>query len=296
MSQHRYAGAEERRGDMRSEQRPVPLIVGMRDQRHARGNQLGTRRLDCNVIDSRLLAPGPRHGLEVDPMVGSRLLAVFELGLGHRRLEVDVPQRGRLELVGEPPSRQPYEQHLRHALRVLADGGVGHRPVHREAQISPQVLEGLLVLDGEPGAQLDEVRPRYGDRVFVRLVGRRERRVVWQRRIATDAEVVLDPPLGGQPVVVPPHRVEHFLPAHALEARDDVGVGVGKDVSNVQRPAHGRRGRVDCIHLRSRTGSIEAVRAFSLPAGGPLLFQSFECGLVRNGHPVMVARSSHGDV
>jgi hypothetical protein len=44
-----------------------------------------------------------------------------------------------------------------------------------------------------------------------------ERRVVRQRRIAADAVEVLDAPFRGQPVVVPPHRVEHRLAAHALE-------------------------------------------------------------------------------
>jgi hypothetical protein len=58
-------------------------------------------------------------------------------------------------------------------------------------------------------------------------------------------EVVLHPALGGQPVVVPTDRVEHFLAAHALEPRDRVGVGERADVPDVQLPADRQRRGVD---------------------------------------------------
>ena len=98
-------------------------------------------------------------------------------------------------------------------------------------------------------AQLDEVLP--GDRhlLLARLRRRLERRVVRQRRVAAHPVVVLDPPLGRQAVVVPPHRVEDLAAAHALVARDGVGVRVGEHVPDVQRAAHrGRRG-VDRVDL-----------------------------------------------
>ena len=43
--------------------------------------------------------------------------------------------------------------------------------------------------------------------------------------IAPDAEVVLHPSLGRQTVVVPPHRIEHRLAAHAVKTRDQIGMG-----------------------------------------------------------------------
>ena len=156
---------------------------------------------------------------------------------------------GRFELVGDAAGQQPQERALRHPLARLADGGVGHRPVHREAQRAPQLLEGLLVFRGQPLAQLDEVRTRDRDRVLARLVRRRERRVVRQGRIAADAEVVLHPPLGRQAVVVPSHGIEDFASPHAVVAREDVGVGVGEDVADVQRAADRGRRRVDGIDL-----------------------------------------------
>ena len=66
---------------------------------------------------------------------------------------------------------------------------------------------------------------------------RLEAGVVRRRRVAAHAEVVLDAALGRQAVVVPAHRVEDLLAAHALEAGDDVGVGVAEHVADVQRPA-----------------------------------------------------------
>jgi len=69
-------------------------------------------------------------GLSVDwAMVRSRLLAVFELRLRDRRAEIDVPQRRRLELVGELSLQQSQKQELRDPLRTPVDRRVGQRPV-----------------------------------------------------------------------------------------------------------------------------------------------------------------------
>ena len=68
--------------------------------------------------------------------------------------------------------------------------------------------------------------------------------------VAPDAEVVLDATLGRQAVVVPAHRIEHSAPAHAVIAGQDVGVGIGEDVSDVQRAADG--GRRACRWNRRR--------------------------------------------
>ena len=103
-------------------------------------------------------------------------------------------------------------------------------------------------------AELDEVGPADRDLPLrVRLLRRREVGVVRQRRVAAHAEVVLHPALGGQAVVVPAHRVEDLLAAHPLEAGDQVGVGVGEDVADVQRARHGRRRGVDRVDLLARS-------------------------------------------
>ena len=236
---HRDPDAKERRDDLAPEQRPISLVVGMGHERDACRDQLGTGRLDLDEAAGR--PPEP------DPVVGARLVPVLELGLCHRGAEVHVPQRRRLELVGETALEQSQERRLRHALRLAIDRLIGLPPVDRETQMSPQVLKGLFVLDREPRAELDEIRARHRDGMLRRLLRRREGGVVRERRIAPDAVVVLHAPLGREPVVIPPHRVEHFLATHPLEARDDVGVRVGEDVAHVKRAAHGRRRRIDRV-------------------------------------------------
>ena len=168
MRQHRHAHAEERRHHVLSEQRLIAHIVGMRHERHARRQELGPGRVDLDVVacpeQGRGACPEPSRGVclrEAQAMVGPGHLAVLEFGLGDGRLEVHVPQRGRFHLVGLAAAKQPQERKLRHALRRRRDGGVGHRPVDREPEVLPQVLEDLLVLDRERDAQLDEVRPRH---------------------------------------------------------------------------------------------------------------------------------------
>ena len=96
-----------------------------------------------------------------------------------------------------------------------------------------------------------------------------ERRVVRQRRIAAHAVVVLHAALGRQAVVVPPHRIEHRLAAHALKARDEVGVREREDVADVQRSADGRRRRVDRKHLRRGLRPVEPVDALIFPPRRP---------------------------
>ena len=55
--------------------------------------------------------------------------------------------------------------------------------------------------------------------------------VVRERGVAPDPEVVLDPTLGRQPVVVPADRVEDLLAPHALISSDQVGVRVRTHVN-----------------------------------------------------------------
>ena len=159
---HGHGHAEERRLDVGAEERLVALVVGMRDERDARRDQLRPRRLD---LDGRR-RPDLR---EANPVIRARLLAVLELRLRHGRAEVHVPQRRRLELIGGAALQQPQERRLRHPLRPTVDRGVGHRPVDRQAEVPPQVLERLLVLRRQPVAELDEVRARDRDRLLARL-------------------------------------------------------------------------------------------------------------------------------
>jgi hypothetical protein len=90
---HRHAHAEERRDDVGAEERLVPLVVRVRDQRDACRDQLRPRR-------SMAMLPSPLA--RANSIGGTRrLLAILELGLRHRRTEVHVPERRRLELVGD---------------------------------------------------------------------------------------------------------------------------------------------------------------------------------------------------
>src|SRR5439155_10150056 len=95
------------------------------------------------------------------------------------------------------------------------------------------------------------------------------------------AEVVLDASLGRQSVVVPSHRVEDALPAHPLEARDQIRVAVREDVPDVQGPAHGGRRRVDRVDLVAGGRAVESVGGVALPALGPLRLYSLQRWLVR---------------
>ena len=123
-----------------------------------------------------------------------------------------------------------------------------------------------------------------GDRLLARFLRRLKRRIVGQRRIAADAEVVLHAALGRQAVVVPSHRIEHGLAAHALKARDDVGVGVGEDVSDVERAADGRRRRVDRVDVAPGAAAIEAIHAGLVPAAHPLRLEPLERGFFRHAN------------
>ena len=82
---------------------------------------------------------------------------------GNRRPRASAPRPGR-------PGRaqQAEERELRHALGPPADRRVGHRPVDRQAQVLPEMLERLLVLGRQPVAELDEIRPRDRDRLLRR--------------------------------------------------------------------------------------------------------------------------------
>ena len=280
--QHGHLDAEQRRAHGGAEARPEARVVGMRDQRDARGDQLRSRGVDLDVVESHTV-------------VRALQLAVLELGLGDGGLEVDVPERGRLRPVGLASCQVAEERTLGHAAGVVADRRVVLSPVDREPEVAPDLLERLLVLLHQPLAQLDEVGPRGRDRLLGRLAGRLERRVVCEGRVAADAEVVLDAPLGGEAVVVPAHRVEDLVPAHAAVAGDRVGLHVPEHRPHVQRPAHRRRRRVDRVDLGPALGAVEAVGGVALPPLGPLVLEPVEARFLGDGRahrPVTVPACS----
>ena len=142
MCHHRHLHAEERSAHGRSEERLVALVIGVRDERHARGDQLWS----CGLDVDRLAAIATR---EADAVVGTGALAILELGLGDGRAEGDVPERGCLGLVGLAAREIAQEGTLRHGAGVVVDGLVGLGPVDGEPESAPQLLEDHLVLDRE---------------------------------------------------------------------------------------------------------------------------------------------------
>ena len=164
----------EERGDglLSFEQCAVALVARVRDQRDAGRDQLRPGGLDLD----RLAAGGAR---EQDAVGRTRDRAVLELGLRHRGAEVDVPERRRLNRVDQVLAEEVDERALRRALGALADRRVGHRPVHREAEPAPELLERLLVLGRQPQAELHEVLAWDRDRIVGRMS--RANRRGWRR-------------------------------------------------------------------------------------------------------------------
>ena len=118
---HRNAHVEQRRRHLGAEERLVSLVVRVRDQRHARGDQLGPR---CFDVDRPRAAAAEPYA-----MIGAGELAVLELRLGHGGPEVHIPQRGGLDLIRQAAFQEPQEGQLADALRPAVDRRVGHRPV-----------------------------------------------------------------------------------------------------------------------------------------------------------------------
>ena len=248
----------------------------MRDERDTRGKKLRASRLDEHL----LAVIGAR---EAEAMVRALAVVVLLLGLRNRGTERDVPRGGRLGLIGLAVLQMREECLLAHCARIVVDGLVTQVPIHRKAEGSECVLEGLLIFRCELEAQLDEVLA--ADRQLVlRLrglrvaaaVGRFEVLHVGEARIAAHAEVVLHAALRGQAVVVPAHRVEHVLADHAVLAREDVGLGVREHVTDVQRARGCGRGSVDREDLLAARLAVERVDLRAFPLGIPLALETIE--------------------
>ena len=279
VSQNRHLDLEQRGVDFLAEVLLVTFVIRVGDQRGASGQQLGAGGLD---VDWGAVLKAESHFV-----VEARVFAGLKLGLSHCGLEGHVPQAGGILLVGLAAGKVAQEGLLSHAPRVLADGVVGLRPVDGQAQLAPQGLEQLLILGGELLAQFDEVLA--GNRHLIlgidllaigALERRLEVRVVGEGHVHAHAVVVLHAALGGQAVVVPAHRVEHVIAAHALVARNHVGVRVGEHVTHVQRTGNGGRRGVDGVDGLTVAGVAEFVGAVFVPDGAPLVLKPVHADLV----------------
>ena len=154
MRDHRDLNSEDGRGNHGSKKRLVTLIVGVGDKSDAGRDEFRTRGLDVDGLAT------VRAG-EADAMVGAWSLTILEFGLGNRCAEGHVPQGGRLGLVRLAPGQVVEECTLADGSRVVINGLVILRPVDREAQASPQLLEDLFILDGQTLTQFDKVASGY---------------------------------------------------------------------------------------------------------------------------------------
>ena len=158
---HRDRHPEQRRGRGRADQVAVAVVVGVGDQGHAGGQQLRPGRLH-HQVPRPPGAPAAGPGPEPHPHGQAGDLAVLDLGLGDGGPVGHVPQGRGLGLVGLARGQLAQEPALGGPPGPLADGGVGQRPVDRQAELAPERLEHLLVGVGQAPAQLDEVGPRDG--------------------------------------------------------------------------------------------------------------------------------------
>ena len=177
MRLHRHRHAEERRHDLAC--RTAACSARRRDARRARRRPASApgRVVSISTADRR---PAARTGAgDTRPAARDPRARPAPRPSGSRRPRASAPRADR---------RSPRVSSRRNAAcdtrcARLADRRVGQRPVHRQPEVPPQMLEGLLVLGRQPVAQLDEVRPRDRNRLLARLLRRRERR---DRTAATD--------------------------------------------------------------------------------------------------------------
>ena len=235
----------------------------MRDDRDARGEQLGPRRVDEQVAGA--VGRWKRNAWYAPGISRSSSSAC-----------ATAVRKSTSQSVGASAWYASPRARLRRNARWLvrradgADRRVGERPVDRQAEPAPQLLERLLVLARRAARTArGSSAARSAIASLPRLRGRLERRVVRQVRIAAHAVEVLHAPLGRQPVVVPAHRVEDLAAAHALVARERVGLHVAERRAHVQRAAHRRRRRVDREDFGACAGAVEAVRTVRLPLPRP---------------------------
>ena len=148
-------------------------------------------------------------------MVEARVFAALKLSLSNRSLEGNVPQARSFSLVGLATFKIAQERSLGNLAGTCTDGLVVLSPVNRQAQVTPQVLEVLLVFDGQALTQFHEIATR--DRhliasldglAFTANMRGLEVRIIGEGRIDANPKVVLHAALCGQAIVIPAHGVE----------------------------------------------------------------------------------------
>ena len=277
--------AEQRGGDGGAEQRLVTLVVRVRHESHAGGQQLG-----AGGLNPDLLAVGT---VEADAVVRAGAFLVFQLSLCHCGAEGDVPHGRCFSHVGVACFQVLQEGELGDLAGVRVDGAVGARPVNGQTQGGEEVFEDLLIFNREFFTEFDEVVAGNARPLCLAAVGLggavclpgdqvAERVVVCHGGVAENAVVVLNAAFGGQAVVIPAEGVEHVLAGHALVACDDVGLGVGEHVTHVQGAGCGRRRGVNGVDLFASGVLVECVGLLVGPALRELLFEAFEGGAVGN--------------
>ena len=90
-------------------------------------------------------------------MKSARTLAVFQLGLGNRSAEINIPQRRCLLRVGLIARQVAQERRLACAASVIADGCVQQRPVDRQSKATEQIFKDFFILMRQLDTQRDEV-------------------------------------------------------------------------------------------------------------------------------------------
>ena len=184
-------------------------------------------------------------------MIGTGGRSVFDFGLCDGGLEVDVPHGWEFGGVDVAAFVEIEEGSLRDGAAAVVDGGVFLVPVDGESEAVEEFLVCLFVFGGDFVAEFDEVAAGddellvFVEAEFFAAASDVEVGDVWDVRLCTDAEVVLDAALGGESVVVPAHGVDDVPTGHASVSCDDVLVGVGEDVAGMEGAAGGRRWRVD---------------------------------------------------
>ncbi|CAB4792166.1 unannotated protein [freshwater metagenome] len=139
MSKHRDLDTKNWRGDHRVEEWLITLVVWVCNKRNACGQELGASGLNNDISPTIYAVKGER-------VIGARHRSILELGLRNCGTEINIPERWRLRLVRLTARQHPHKTALRCALRSPPDRGVCKRPVNREAYVSPEFFELLLVL------------------------------------------------------------------------------------------------------------------------------------------------------
>jgi hypothetical protein len=96
-----------------------------------------------------------------------------------------------------------------------------------------------------------------------------------------DVPALLDQPFGRQAVVVEAHRIEHVLAAHALVARDQVGLRVAVDMADMEEAGNRRRRRIDDVAVVACDRRVPGIGAGRQPRLAPLLLGGDKIILLR---------------